>query len=208
MKIHIKTIFFLFYKICCKLKRAFFSLYNDINLKYHNVQYGKKIKIIGAIGLYGQGTIKIGDYVTINSCMQANPIGGSTQTVLNAFPNGNIIIGNGVGMSNVAICSMNLIIIEDDVMLGGGVKIYDTDFHSTNYQYRMENKDIKSLPVIIKKGAFIGTDTIVLKGVTIGCKSVVGAGSIVTMDIPDGEIWAGNPVRFIKKINEDFVEVK
>lgn len=59
----------------------------------------------------------------------------------------------------------------------------------------------KTKPVIIKDGAFIGTDCIILKGVTIGEKSVIGAGSVVTKSVPDGEIWAGNPAKFIRKVD-------
>lgn len=51
----------------------------------------------------------------------------------------------------------------------------------------------------IGEGAFIGTKSIITKGVKIGKRSIVGAGSVVTKDIPDDEIWAGNPARFIKK---------
>ena len=61
--------------------------------------------------------------------------------------------------------------------------------------------DIKSAPVLIKEGAFIGAHSIILKGVTIGKHSIIGAGSVVTKSIPDGEIWAGNPARFIRKID-------
>jgi acetyltransferase-like isoleucine patch superfamily enzyme len=53
--------------------------------------------------------------------------------------------------------------------------------------------------VVIKKGAFIGTSTIITKPITIGEGAVVGAGSVVTKNIPDMEIWAGNPARFIRK---------
>lgn len=59
---------------------------------------------------------------------------------------------------------------------------------------------IKSKPILIKEGAFIGAHAIVLKGVTIGKYSVIGAGSVITKDIPDNEVWAGNPARFIKKL--------
>lgn len=59
---------------------------------------------------------------------------------------------------------------------------------------------IKSKPILIKEGAFIGAHSIVLKGVTIGKYSVIGAGSVITKDIPDNEVWAGNPARFIKKL--------
>ena len=47
---------------------------------------------------------------------------------------------------------------------------------------------------------FIGGGSIILKGVTIGERAVVGAGTVVTKDIPAGEIWAGNPARFIRKL--------
>ena len=60
---------------------------------------------------------------------------------------------------------------------------------------------ILTRPVVIRDGAFIGAHSIILKGVTVGEKSVVGAGSVVTRSIPDGEIWAGNPARFIRKLD-------
>ena len=60
--------------------------------------------------------------------------------------------------------------------------------------------NVISKPIIINKGVFIGAHSIILKGVTIGNSSVVGAGSVVTKSIPEKEIWAGNPAKFIKKI--------
>lgn len=59
-----------------------------------------------------------------------------------------------------------------------------------------------SKPIVIKRGAFIGASTIILKGVTVGVYSVVAAGTIVTKNIPDGELWGGAPAHFIKKINQ------
>lgn len=53
--------------------------------------------------------------------------------------------------------------------------------------------------VIIKKKAYLGMNTLVVKPVTIGEGAIVGAGSVVTKDIPDFEVWAGNPAHFIKK---------
>lgn len=53
--------------------------------------------------------------------------------------------------------------------------------------------------VIIQENAYLGMNTLVVKPVTIGKNSIVGAGSIVTKDIPDNEVWAGNPARFIRK---------
>ncbi len=79
--------------------------------------------------------------------------------------------------------------------------ICDTDFHSIEYSYRLEKPDthIRTAPVRICEGAFIGARSIILKGVTIGKHSVIGAGSVVTKSVPDNEIWAGNPAVYIRK---------
>lgn len=92
--------------------------------------------------------------------------------------------------------------IGSNVRLGGNTCIYDTDFHSLNLEKRISanDDDIRSIDVEIKDGAFIGAHSIILKGVTIGENSIIGAGSVVAKNIPDNEVWAGNPVRFIKKI--------
>ena len=85
-------------------------------------------------------------------------------------------------------------------MLGADVKIWDTDFHPVNYNDRMRNLAGAARPVHIKEGVFVGACSIVLKGVTIGEHSVIGAGSVVTHDIPPNEVWAGNPAVFVRKI--------
>lgn len=145
----------------------------------------------------------IGDNVRINSCYWANPIGGNVFTSLVVGPGAELIIKKGAGISNTAIVARKKIVIEEDVFIGGDCKIYDTDFHSIQYHNRVGvDNDIKCNPVIIRKGAFIGTGSIILKGVTIGEKSVVGAGSVVSKDIPPLEVWAGNPARFIKRLEE------
>jgi acetyltransferase-like isoleucine patch superfamily enzyme len=59
---------------------------------------------------------------------------------------------------------------------------------------------VRTDPVKIKKYAFIGGGSIILKGVTVGENSIIVAGSVVTRDIPDNEIWGGNPAKFIRKV--------
>jgi acetyltransferase-like isoleucine patch superfamily enzyme len=58
-----------------------------------------------------------------------------------------------------------------------------------------------SEPIVIGDDVFIGANSIVLKGVNIGDRSIIGAGSVVSKNIPADEIWAGNPIKFIKRIN-------
>ena len=79
------------------------------------------------------------------------------------------------------------VILEDDVQLGGGVKVYSV---STINGTRGK--------VVIKKGACVGANSVVLPGVTIGEKAVVGALSLVKKDIPTGEVWGGVPSKCIK----------
>jgi acetyltransferase-like isoleucine patch superfamily enzyme len=88
------------------------------------------------------------------------------------------------------------------VYLGADVIVYDTDLHPIDFlDRRLKDKSkIKSAPVRICEGAWIGARTIILKGVTIGPRAVIGAGSIVTRDIPGDCIAAGVPARFIKPI--------
>ena len=84
------------------------------------------------------------------------------------------------------------ITIEEGVRLTTGCKIVTHFLDVRKYRY-VRGK------VLIKKGAYLGMNTLVVKPVTIGVGAVVGAGSVVTKDIPDYEVWAGNPARFIKK---------
>lgn len=177
------------------------AIFNYINIKRKKVIVGKKLTINGKISLHGSGRIIIGDNVTIHSKPSVNPTAGAFKTFLVANDSGTIKIGNNVGMSKVCITSHNSVTIEDNVLLGDGVKIWDTDFHSLSYDERVSGNDTpKTAPVLIKEGAFIGACSIILKGVTVGKHSIVGAGSVVTKDIPDGEVWAGNPARCVKRV--------
>lgn len=85
-----------------------------------------------------------------------------------------------------------LIIIEPGVRITGGVCILSHFINPATGTYR--NGEVR-----IKKGAFIGLRTIICNSVVIGERAIVGAGSIVTKDIPDNEVWAGNPARFIRR---------
>ena len=61
-------------------------------------------------------------------------------------------------------------------------------------------QDVKSAPIIIGDYVFIGARCVICKGIEIGERSIIAAGSIVTKNIPAGEIWGGSPAKFIKKI--------
>ena len=189
-------------KIVKSILRIPDNLYNKLLLGYRHVKYGNNLRIHGRIFCVSNSKdgIVMGDNVSINSSRQSNPIGGDTKTTLFAKGVGKIRIGNDCGMSNVTIFAEESIVIGNHVRIGGSTKIYDTDFHWLNIKERLTKEGGVTKPVEIKDGAFIGAHCIVLKGVTIGEESVVGAGSVVTKSIPAGEIWGGNPAKFIRKI--------
>ena len=141
-------------------------------------------------------------YSRIHSGYVANTFGGERKSIITVFKNAHLIIGTNSGISNSTIICTERIIIGSNVLIGGGCCIYDTDFHEINYNLRHGN-NAKSKAIEFKEGAFIGGYCHVLKGVTIGTGSVIAAGSIVTKDIPDYEVWGGNPARFIKKIEKN-----
>lgn len=104
-----------------------------------------------------------------------------------------VSIGNNVTIKS-GVQVWDGITIEDDVFIGANVSF-------TNDKYpRSKNPNWELLPTIIKKGASIGAGSTILPGLTIGEDAVVGAGSVVTKNIPARELWIGNPARFFKKI--------
>ena len=179
------------------------TIYNAMVFKYRHVKYGNNLKINGRIFCVSNTPdgIVIGDNVRINSSRGSNPIGGDTKTILFAKGNGKIHIGDGCGISNATIFACESITIGSNVLIGGSTMIYDTDFHWIDFDRRIQEPGGKTSPITIEDGSFIGADCIILKGVTIGKKSIIGAGSVVTKSVPDGEIWAGNPAKFMRRID-------
>ena len=177
-------------------------LLNKIELLRKRVQYGRNLKINGIISLHGHGTIIVGDNCIITSSAHYNPTDGSGKTHFWTQKDGKLVIGNNVGISNTCITASAYVKIEDNVLIGSGCMLSDTDHHELVMEERGSG-NVAHASIIIGKGAFIGARCIILKGVKIGEGAVVGAGSVVVKDIPDREIWAGNPARCIKKLATD-----
>ena len=151
------------------------------------------------------GEFRIDKNFKMNNRESSNPIGRFRRCSFFVGSKGSRIIGENTGVSSCAIVCHDKIEIRKNVKLGGNVVIYDTDFHSLNYFDRMNpNTDIentKTAAVLISDNVFIGAHSTILKGVRIGENSIIGACSVVTKDVPSNEIWAGNPAKFIRKLN-------
>lgn len=101
-------------------------------------------------------------------------------------------IGNNVTIKN-GVQIWDGMMIEDNAFIGPNVTF-------TNDKYPRSKQPFDLLPITIKKGATIGGGSSIIGGITIGENAMIGIGSVVTHDVPAGELWYGNPARFIRKI--------
>jgi len=134
--------------------------------------------------------------------------------------NGKIIVGDNTFIGGGLFISINKIEIGSNVLFSWNCTVIDNDAHSLRAEERTADvrdwkrgldegkigkyKDwskVNSAPVKIMDDAWIGFNSIILKGVTVGRGAVVGAGSVVTNDVPDHTVVAGNPARVIKKLD-------
>ena len=137
----------------------------------------------------GQGTT-IWQFVVI---LAQAKIGSNCNINCHTFIENDVVIGNRVTVKS-GVYLWDGIMIEDDVFLGPNVtftndkypksKIYPGSFQKT----------------IIKKGASIGANATILGGIVIGENALIGAGSVVTKDVPSNELWVGNPAKFLRAI--------
>lgn len=174
-------------------------------LKIQGIRYGKGCRFRGLpIVVQKGGTIEIGDKLSLGSSIFSNMIGLWQRSIIIARNGGKIRIGNRVGMSGVTLYAFKHIEIGDNTIIGANTKIFDSDFHPIDPDVRREHPNDKHntsmADTIIGKNVFIGCNCLILKGVHIGDNAVVGAGSVVTKDVPADSIVAGNPAKIVRDI--------
>jgi acetyltransferase-like isoleucine patch superfamily enzyme len=173
-------------------------------VRYRCESVGKRLVIQRAVPqIFGRGRIVLGDDVLIgnqNTWDLAYSVAGIPE----------LIVGNRVSLNYRCMLSIaTRVVIGDDTMIAGGVCIFDNISHPISPARRREHGKINSnetTPVVIGKNCWIGVNSIVLRGVTIGDNSIVAAGSIVTKSVPPNTIVAGNPAVVIKNIPDDSSE--
>ena len=193
-----------FYRLAAKnISKILSRIYlyaNNVEFKLPIYCYGIPIIAINRGGEFSIGK----NFIMVNSAI-SNLIGRSQKCSFYVGENAKLQIGDNVGMSSTSIVCTNEVTIGNDVRIGGNTVIYDTDFHSLVAEQRIQSDDdkinTKNAAVNIQDRVFIGAHTTILKGVTIGENSIVGACSVVTKSIPANEIWGGNPAKFIKKLS-------
>lgn len=147
----------------------------------------------------GHGSrIIIGRMFVANSKLSRNSFGIIQRVMIRTVGHGaEVIIGDGVGVSGCSISAAQSIHIGNNVLIGSGAIISDSDAHPIDPQERLRGGGGKSCPICIGDNVFIGARAIILKGVTIGEGSVIGAGAVVAKDIPPFSIAVGNPAKVI-----------
>ena len=181
------------------------KLYPHINrliLKANGAVFGKNLQIPGKVSWLIRGArITIGDNFYLSSGNGVNPIASNLQADVYVEPGAALTIGNNVGMSSTRLWIHESARIGNNVKIGGCVLITDTDAHPMDYMARRSsNEGTKSAPVVIEDDVWIGAHCVILNGVTIGARSTIGAGSVVTKSIPADCVAAGNPCRVIKSL--------
>lgn len=141
--------------------------------------------------------IEIDAGATLISTSRDTALGVSHPVVLRTLkPSAVIRVGRDTGISGGSICAAVSVTIGQRVLIGADCTITDTDFHAIDdvpRRFLPIPEGLASDRVVIEDDVFLGTRTIVLKGVTIGQGSVVGAGSVVTSSLPPGWVCAGVP---------------
>ena len=139
--------------------------------------------------------ISIGTGCTFRSSSASNLIGVNRPCIISTLMEGSKIeIGPNSGFSGTVISSATRITIGENVRCGANTLITDTDWHMN------DPRTGPDAPIVIEKDVWLGVNVSVLKGVTIGERTLVAAGSVVTKPLPSGVIAAGSPARVIRPI--------
>lgn len=158
---------------------------------------GKNAKFRGWCSIFkaNDSRIVLGKNHVYNSSGYTNHIGLNHRCVMTTMQSGaEIVIGDGFGMSSSTITAFTSVRIGNDVRIGANCVIMDGDFHLD------DPRTNDPRPVVIDDNVWLGANVVVMKGVHIGCNSVIGVNSVVTKDIPGNVVAGGNPCRVLREL--------
>lgn len=170
----------------------------------NGVRWGRGWRIYGAPVLqrHRGSQMRIGSNLGLRSWRSSNPLGPNHPVILCTWQPGAVLqIGEDFGMTGGSIVAAERITIGDRVTVGANCTIIDTDFHPLDPELRrLHPQDARTAPIVVEDDVFIGMNCLILKGVTIGMGSVVGAGSVVVHNVPPHSVVAGNPAQLVRKL--------
>ena len=148
--------------------------------------------------------IEAGRGLVLRSWVRSNPLAPTHPVVLaTRSADAEIVMGEECGFTGATIVAASRITMGDRVQVGGNAQVVDTDFHPLTPEGRAADFNAGSTrPIVIEDDVFIGMNALILKGVTLGTGCVVGAGSVVSRDVPPRTIVAGNPAKVVRELRE------
>ncbi len=172
---------------------------------YPDLAVGRQPRIWGRfkVMMFADSRVVIGDHLHMVSSPERSGITLFSRCSFTTYPGGEIRIGNRVGLNGTTITSKKLVQIGEGTMIAPNVIIVDSDFHA---QWPPDARLISSTAetdreVIIGSNVWIGMNSVILKGTTIGDNSIIGASSLVSGDIPTNVIAGGNPARVLRPLS-------
>ena len=211
--ITIKMMYVKALRFCSKICSSLYIGWNKIDFFLNNIKYGKNFRVFNHLYLkiHVGALVQIGNNCTIMSGAGLNPLSRNIKTCIYVGKKATLKLGNDVGISSSTLWVKESVSIGNSVAIGADCIIMDTDAHNLDWKIRCseetneygESVDMvtaASAPIVIEDNVLVGARCIILKGVTIGARSIIGSGSIVTKDIPSDCIAAGNPCKVIKSI--------
>ena len=178
----------------------FWQVRARVQFLVRRVQWSKNLTVLGPMGLSANGKMLIGEDVTIVNSSTYNRAGINHPTQLVAGAGATLSIGNNSGISGASIYAMEQIEIGNHVLIGANCHIFDTDFHPMDWKLRRQSGPPSTAAVRIGDDVWLAANVTVLKGVTIGARSVIATGSVVTSDIPSDVLAGGVPAKVIRKL--------
>ncbi len=170
-----------------------------LELSLRGVDLGNRVEVVGRPHVYSHGgRIILGDDVRLWSRDREYISQNQAVRLFVATPEARIEIGARTSLNGVSICASARVSIGQDCHLAAGTTIFDTHGHAHDHDQRIAGTRDEPQAVVIGDRVWIGLRVIVLKGVTIGDGAIVGAGSVVTRDLPPDSLCAGNPARVIR----------
>jgi acetyltransferase-like isoleucine patch superfamily enzyme len=201
-------LFVLFDILLGYLSTFFWTLHAKLVLLLLGCPHGRHLRVDGhvIIRVARRGAIRLGHNVTINSRTGSNLVGRTNPAILHCLGEGRITFGDNSGCSFAVLSSKSSIRIGENTKIGGNVRIYDHDYHALDYSSRRDARadftNCKTAPIEIGDDVLIGANAIILKGVTIGDRSIVGAGSVVALkEIPPDSVVVGNPAGIARSLS-------
>ena len=192
-------------RIFQRLRFTYWRFLARVNFQIRGVPWPPSLTVKGPIGITraGSGKIIIGENVVIVNDSKFNRAGVNHPTQLVATNGAVLTIGDDTGISGASIYCKDRITIGNHVMLGVNCSVYDSDFHPVDYLARRNREPEPTAAVTIEDDVWLAANCMVLKGVTIGARSVIAAGSIVTKDIPPDSLAGGVPAKVIRPLREE-----